>query len=176
MLLPDCLGPVVLDAGLDQEPEASASYTEREPTAKPTYAKRTAILSISASQVFGFRIGAAGLVSWQSHSNSRAHYGICHYCGGESINPTTNEPISLRSSTESLRTTTAVWRTWCQWNPSGNALQLLSEARSKLSYSFILPLPSLYTSLRTYKRTNQRIKLTMIVLWFTRTLFKHEWI
>jgi hypothetical protein len=49
-LLPDCLGPDVPDADLDQELKASASYTEKEPIIKPIDAEQTAIMLISASQ------------------------------------------------------------------------------------------------------------------------------
>jgi len=52
-LLPDRLGPEVLDLRLDHEPEASANYTCEEPTANPTDVERTAILSSSASQIGG---------------------------------------------------------------------------------------------------------------------------
>ena len=49
-LLPDRLGPEVLDVDLDQEPAASANYTEPEPTANLIDVERTAILCSSASQ------------------------------------------------------------------------------------------------------------------------------
>jgi hypothetical protein len=49
-LLPDRLGPEVLDLRLDHEPEASANYTCEEPTANPADVERTATLCSSASQ------------------------------------------------------------------------------------------------------------------------------
>jgi hypothetical protein len=48
-LLPDRLGPEVLDLRLNHELEASASYTDVEPTAHPIDVERTAILCSSAS-------------------------------------------------------------------------------------------------------------------------------
>ena len=52
-LLPDRLGPEVLDLCLNHELEASASYTEPEPTVNPINVEQTAIILFSSASQHG---------------------------------------------------------------------------------------------------------------------------